>query len=704
MDGFTLRDEVVTRYPGTRTILISGYDLSDYPEQTQHHQVLAKPIDRDALLAAIEQEFAPPPAPVPVAVPVAVARPIAVPQARMAAAQPTVRALAAPVARAVAVPQAKAATAQPTARPVAQPVAQAPRAVPQVSAPPTVKAVSAQPPVVARPAARATGEGCALAANGASRGAASRASSARRGHPASDGRPARHGARSRRPARRGYSAGRGRSTRRRCRAGGHESHAADAGGGLGAGGGTRARGCPRPHPRQRSRTAARARVARTGTRTCAGTRIRTRARWPNHRPAWPDPRRLPDPPAARRRPLGHRVCRGADRDQPARRLESPRPRAGGAIPARARVSSPMRGPRRMCSTRPSSRCMRRAKRRATFSTPTNTWRARPSPRSRPAGEKLNEQTALKVLQIAADGLAYLSIHKIPHTPPEPGGIFPRRRRQAAPRESRHATRLTSSSPSKEIQALGRVLLGVLPAIQSLSPGMQELVKRMVQTGPQAFNSWGPLLQGIKALEPKVVPGRGRQNQRPGSRRDRRRGRRAQEAEALALHQSRAASARCILVVGASGVLEIRPATSALLRRADPHPGGRVPLRRMRRSGHTARILDRQIRGDLRPVREVRASSSKNHPTTEYDHPQQPRIKTPDMHKPKDWEIYYGSAPWPANPCIASPIDLNCPVMEVDWWDAYAYAKWKGRELPTEQEWEKAARGTQGLHLPVGRRA
>ena len=68
------------------------------------------------------------------------------------------------------------------------------------------------------------------------------------------------------------------------------------------------------------------------------------------------------------------------------------------------------------------------------------------------------------------------------------------------------------------------------------------------------------------------------------------------------------------------------------------------------------------------------------------------LQAKGIDQPSDWKT------------MNQPANQKRPIANVDSTDASVYCKWVGKRLPTEAEWEKAARGTDGRLYPWGNEA
>ncbi len=72
----------------------------------------------------------------------------------------------------------------------------------------------------------------------------------------------------------------------------------------------------------------------------------------------------------------------------------------------------------------------------------------------------------------------------------------------------------------------------------------------------------------------------------------------------------------------------------------------------------------------------------------YDASGQPATKT--SHEPEAWTAMYSAAK-AGGQWEGRAMSRDCPVVNVDWWDASAYCTWKNCRLPSQEEWYAAMR-------------
>lgn len=311
-------------------------------------------------------------------------------------------------------------------------------------------------------------------------------------------------------------------------------------------------------------------------------------------------------------------------------------------------------------------------------------------------EPVDEPTALQIVRVVAEGLAYLNQHKISHSGLSAKSIY-----VGVDKRPRLANLATHSEEHpntlREIRTLSEIVSATLPEGRASDPGLQEMLGRMRLGNQQGFLSWVALLQVVKELEPKVVP-----------------------ADAFKLSAHDVAAIRALeaakkrqkmqviwAAVGMSGLLLALGFALYLAFWTNEKPFNeqvKIPAGEFIYQDGKKMTLPEfsidQYEVTIGQYAKFLAYLAK-HPSEakKFDHPAQPPgLKT---HVPKDWDIYLGRARRGKPVEKVIPIDMNCPQFLVSWWDAYAYAKWRGRELPSQEQWEKAARGKDGRLYPWG---
>jgi formylglycine-generating enzyme required for sulfatase activity/DNA-binding NarL/FixJ family response regulator len=325
---------------------------------------------------------------------------------------------------------------------------------------------------------------------------------------------------------------------------------------------------------------------------------------------------------------------------------------------------------------------------------------------REVGVVLDENTALQTLKVASDVLGYFAKEKMDHSLISENSLL--LGKNDRPRVANIAAYQTAETfdQTTEMAQLGAIIAGMLPeSAQAL--GVRQLAVSLA-AGEVTYPDWASLAHAVEALEPKVAP-------EDAYKLD------AQERAAIRMVEEAKKRQKKGMIV--SSLISLTLLATAL---------GSVYWFLVRQKGATVRSIDHMVEipagefvyqeGEkvtlptfyIDEYEVTIAQYAKflkyleEHPeaAAKFDHPKQPKGKS---HIPQKWADMDISPPMPGYYERAkkwgkfqdAALDVNSPVFYVDWFDAYAYANWKGHRLPTEQEWEKAARGSDGADYPWG---
>ncbi len=322
------------------------------------------------------------------------------------------------------------------------------------------------------------------------------------------------------------------------------------------------------------------------------------------------------------------------------------------------------------------------------------------------GEKLSPKVVFNALKTCCDALGWLAARNIPHPIIHSSHILLTSSDSVRIENTATAFPTEEFSEAEEIARLGEILLACLPDdANDSAPELCATLFSLAQ-GSSAFSSWTALAPEILRISPKTkivgaekLAAKDRLTQQALS------DTRKKKRNAILL----TAGTLAVLFLLAAGVFYslLANKNSANSARLIEIPAGKF----LYQNGQSLDLPAFWIQEYPVTITQYAKFLAWVHANperlSEIAHPDAPEGKN---YIPENWadqNVNNGLIPGFFTSASrygkykGAKLNLDCPVFGVDFYDAFAYAKWRGMRLPTEEEWEKAARGKDGFLFPWG---
>lgn len=306
------------------------------------------------------------------------------------------------------------------------------------------------------------------------------------------------------------------------------------------------------------------------------------------------------------------------------------------------------------------------------------------------GHSVNEQHMLQLVAGVARALDFLWQKNILHQPPETRNILINGEGTAKLINVEPTELPPSQTQQEDVLALGLALAGLSNEIAPVSKPVAELVERMMAAHDRKpFESLTELAGAAETLERKLFP-----PVTPTSKYVVEKMQRKKTKPIVVVASVLAIAALIATVV----VIKWREAASqsGLARPGDlgtmiEVPAGEFTNHDGKKQTLPTFYIDKYevTIGDYKKF----FDDIEAHPEKLKAHPQTPPRKTD--YRPANWELV-AQAIERGQLFNDAHLTWDSPVFGVDWYDACAYAAWRGKRLPTEWEWEKAAQSTPSI--------